>query len=137
MIFFLLCSNFSQLSLYDRKNNQYLSSCPYLTPVKSRRKRICRLKQNTHSLVCYQAHFIHSRTAPGKKTGGGFVDCLTTTLPLCWECPLLLEILSPDNFPKGMRCLGSRGSAGPGLLHQGQPSTEPEFEAEVLLRFPR
>lgn len=36
-----------------------------------------------------------------------------------------------------MRCLGSLGSAGPGLRHQGQPSTELEFEVEVLLLSPR
>lgn len=137
MISFLLCSNFSQLSLYDRKNNQYLSSCPYLTPVKSRRKRICRLKQNTHSLVVIRRISLILGQSQGKRQAGGFVDRLTTTLQLCWECPLLLEILSLDNFPKGMWCLGSLGSAGPGLLHQGQPSTELEFEAEVLLLFPR
>lgn len=73
----------------------------------------------------------------GKRQAGWFVDCLTTTLQLCWECPLLLEILSLGNFPKGMRCLGSLGSAGPGLLRQGQPSTELEFEVEMLLLFPR
>lgn len=72
ILFILFCSDFSQLSLYDRKNNQYFSSCPYVAPVKSRKKKIIhRLKQNCikHSLLCYHVNFIHSWTVAGKKTG--------------------------------------------------------------------
>lgn len=59
MIFFLRCSNFSQLSLYDRNNNQYLSSCPYLTPNKKQEKKNMQIKTE-YTFMCVLSGAFHS-----------------------------------------------------------------------------
>ena len=79
----------------------------YLTPVKSRRKIIHRLNRivlNIHFPV-NQVNFIHSRAVREKNTGK-LVFELTSTLQTVLGVPTAwLEILSVENFPKGVRRL--------------------------------
>lgn len=81
-------------------------------------------------------NFIHSRAVREKNTGK-LVFELTSTLQIVLGMPTAwLEILSVENFPKGVRRLSWLGSACPGLLHQGSPIAELQLEVEVLPSLP-
>lgn len=109
---------------------------PISPQIKSRRKRICRLKQNTHSCVCYQVHFIHSRTVTGKKAGRLVCRLSYHDTPNCAGSAHCCEKCSAWAISLRERGASQPGQCRPGLLRQGQPSTELAFEVEMLL-FPR